>query len=899
MQIKSGWGIHSGRIWSFRGHAIRVALFCIFGLFLVGQANAQGSFTNTGPLNTARYYHSATLLNNGNVLIVGGCYPGSNVVNTAEIYNPATKMFSYTHGSLNTARCDHTATLLLDHRVLITGGFGPGGSGVLQSAEIYDPASDSFATVSPMHSKRVYDSATLLPSGKVLIAGGNSTGGTSTVLNTAELFDPASGTFTLTSNPMTTPREYYTQIMPSTLLNNNTVLLEGGATNGPTLLQSAEVYDYNHDTFTAVGSLVVPRWYHTATLLQDGTALIVAGDNISGFLTSAEIYSPSGSGTGTFALTGSLSTARIDHTETLLNNGMVLIAGGITCSGGNCAVPLSSAERYTPSLRTFAPAGTLNTARYWHTATNLLDGTVLIVGGYNGTNALASAEIYTPGNMYYISYSSGSNLNSGDKQHPWKSHPYMQNATGCAGTPPTYTHSAGDQFIFKQGDSWPNACFDMVIQYSGAAGNPDQFTFDPTWGNAGGIKGNRGQNVGVYQFTAAIAGVPTAINGADGINRFVYDNGHDNIVFNGVELTGVTWSGLGGGGDNVWLVDIQASQNFVLSNCYAHNWTYTNPVDYGDALGVMVGNGNPPYNAGSKMTGCVVDGSNSGGPGVANSGDATYAIPGCDNNIIMNVTNGCLLNANGIVHDNQIGPVNQSFSIHSHENCIEPIDMQGSNGGSPGASTVLVYNNVIHDCTAAGVLFGGAASNGGWELDYAWNNVYYVGTASPRIPFAFANVNNTKNGNWQIHAWNNTVYGGPSGTSVQCFRTFSNSSLGTGPGTNAVIDFQNNQCISDQGLWQNNLGATTVTNNNNPTMSTQQATNAGLSSMETNAYPYQPTSSSCGGQPNCPVGAGANLTSTATGNFVTLSNDTTFGGTRITNVRPSSGPWDAGAYLFH
>jgi len=145
-------------------------------------------------------------------------------------------------------------------------------------------------------------------------------------------------------------------------------------------------------SFSATGSLATARQDHTATLLPNGKVLITGGYNItSGYLASAELYDPS---SGTFSATDSLGSARRHHTATLLPNGKVLIAGGY-----NSTSPyyLTSAELYNPSSGTFSATGSLGTARYRHTATLLPNGKVLIAGGYNITSgSLASAELYDP-----------------------------------------------------------------------------------------------------------------------------------------------------------------------------------------------------------------------------------------------------------------------------------------------------------------------------------------------------------------------------------------------------------------------------------------------------------------------------------------------------------------------
>jgi len=103
---------------------------------------------------------------------------------------------------------------------------------------------------------------------------------------------------------------------------------------------------------------------------------------------SAELYDP---GSGMWSATGSLATTRINHTAMLLLNGKVLVAGGFNTSGA-----LASAELYDPASGTWTATGSLNTAREFHTATLLPNGKVLVAGGYDGVSAVSSAELYDP-----------------------------------------------------------------------------------------------------------------------------------------------------------------------------------------------------------------------------------------------------------------------------------------------------------------------------------------------------------------------------------------------------------------------------------------------------------------------------------------------------------------------
>jgi hypothetical protein len=374
-----------------RNNGTRMGL-CL--LFFVASLKVQATtWSFTGSMQQARNYFSATLLNNGQVLVVGGSYRGTFVqygLTSAELYNPATGTFSPT-GSLNTGRYGHSATLLNNGKVLIAGGANST-SGSLSSAELYDPGTGTFTATGSMSCACGY-SATMLASGKVLFTGGFK--GTNAV-STAELYDPATGTFLATGSLVVA------RAGPSlTLLANGKVLVAGGvyytgvSPNAVAhYLSSAELYDPTTETFALTGSLYTARSGQSATLLQNGNVLLAAGQNDNtqnyGYLASAELYNPS---TGKFSITGSLNTPRFLHRAHLLSSGQVLIVAG------NHFGSIASAELYDASNGTFSVTASLNTPRQGHASALLTNGQVLAVGGYesqlgNHRGYLASAELF-------------------------------------------------------------------------------------------------------------------------------------------------------------------------------------------------------------------------------------------------------------------------------------------------------------------------------------------------------------------------------------------------------------------------------------------------------------------------------------------------------------------------
>lgn len=361
--------------------------------------------TPTGSMKYARGAYTATLLADGKVLIAGGDSATSTDfivgISSAELYDPSTGTFAST-GPMTSPRYAQAATVLPNGKVLVTGGLGDGGNGhsppVLRSAELYDPATSTFTTTGSMLVRRTNHTATLLTDGRVLIVGGiqdiqkyvGSHGRypyAGNGLTTAEIYDAATGAFIATGS-MTTGRYGHT----ATLLANGTVLITGGnkssdGLDGGIHTSTAEIYDPTTRKFKPTGTMRSFRDLHAATLLNDGKVLVTGG---SYTVPNAEIFNPA---TGKFSSTGSMAVSRSAHSATRLGNGEVLVAGGAMIPQciqyADCGVT-AVIEIFDPASGKFTPKGSMNTARSAHTATLLNSGEVLLAGG----EGEATAELY-------------------------------------------------------------------------------------------------------------------------------------------------------------------------------------------------------------------------------------------------------------------------------------------------------------------------------------------------------------------------------------------------------------------------------------------------------------------------------------------------------------------------
>ena len=332
----------------------------------------------------------------------------SEILGSAEIYQPLTGKWRRAN-SMNVKRVGHTATLLSDGRVLVAGGeyseVPQPTLGLHGSVEIFDPSTGLWDVAGSMGTPRVAFSATLLSTGRVLVAGGVDNDDLS--LTSCELYDPASGTWSPTGS-LAEARYGHTATLlgdGSVLIVGGAQDDFEGLTT-----KSAELYDTASGKWAATGALRIDRSSHTATLLDDGKVLVTGGWSEhapappSGYyifqsLAEAELYDPE---SREWTIAASLPTARFGHTATLLTDGRLLTAGGLMSLG---AVPsltyqgLKDSAIFSKRTAKWGDAGDLRDPREGHTATLLNDGSVLVVGGMQPVwgprlNSLKSAELF-------------------------------------------------------------------------------------------------------------------------------------------------------------------------------------------------------------------------------------------------------------------------------------------------------------------------------------------------------------------------------------------------------------------------------------------------------------------------------------------------------------------------
>lgn len=240
-----------------------------------------GKWTATGSLGQQRYRHACTRLADGRVIAAGGLhYMNTTALYSFEIYDPATGTWTFGRTSMPGTRRSHSAILLNDGRVAVLGGLGWNGTtNVSTSVQLFDPATSTWSSGGSLTVSRLWGDVAKLDDGRILLAGGSDSP------TTAEIYDPVTQTSTPTGS-MATGRSYFTL----TRFAPGRILAVGGSQN--TTVTTIEDYNVSTGTWTTLETLRSPRAYHSATLLQGAPArlLIAGGTGPTGRLAASELY---------------------------------------------------------------------------------------------------------------------------------------------------------------------------------------------------------------------------------------------------------------------------------------------------------------------------------------------------------------------------------------------------------------------------------------------------------------------------------------------------------------------------------------------------------------------------------------------------------------------------------
>jgi N-acetylneuraminic acid mutarotase len=294
----------------------------------------------TQPMNSPHAKHTVSLLRDGRVLVTGGegrASPGArgNVVTVSEVYDPATGRWTPTPPMATDVPFNHSATLLEDGRVLVAGGsyVGVGRSGVLADAQLFDPASGGWTATAEMADPRTYHSSALLADGRVLVVGGHD--GSGVPRDTAEIWDPTTATWVPTAGMRFA---HHSETNAAALLPDGRVVVVGGTTVLPGGARGAtnrtQMYDPRRDRWTESPTLPgPPRTDHVVVAVRGGRVLVAGGltadpalpADAASALADAYLFDTRRC---RWDRAASMAAARSNAAATVLDDGSVLVVGG-------------------------------------------------------------------------------------------------------------------------------------------------------------------------------------------------------------------------------------------------------------------------------------------------------------------------------------------------------------------------------------------------------------------------------------------------------------------------------------------------------------------------------------------------------------------------------------------
>lgn len=356
----------------------------------------RGALSVTGLMTSGRFVIETETLEDGRFLITGGLAPPYYApVNTAETLNPKTRKYTATSNPMTVARTSHTLTPLQDGTILIIGGRSTNQAGTpLASAEIYDPEFDTFTATGSLVVPRRSHRAILLDDGRVLVTGGgnNASTGLTIAMDTAEVYNPSTGEFTLLTSTMSDRRQYHNMEK----MSDGKVLVIGGG-RGPGLsdpVQSVDIFNPADNSFTDAGDMIYKRMTVGVSPIDDDKVLLAFAWDGGDVTNDSEILSYDvATSTVSFELTSEKPVhGKVDIFAVTLLDGTVLMPLG----GNEQLDVLPDTTLYRPETDDFVLAGA---TQYPNTGGNsdlLKDGRAAFAGGFSFAGIMNTTEIYTP-----------------------------------------------------------------------------------------------------------------------------------------------------------------------------------------------------------------------------------------------------------------------------------------------------------------------------------------------------------------------------------------------------------------------------------------------------------------------------------------------------------------------
>ncbi len=373
---------------------LKTSLVIIFTVLAFNMATAQEwEWTSTSSIDTSRIRFTATVLPNGNVMIIGGM--NGPELSSCEIYNSNTDTWTAAE-NLPVPRQQHTATLINDSIILVIGGVSTSNS--LDHVDAYNINTNTWSSKSPLPYRPAGHSATLLENGKILIAGGWEAPSYDW-FRTSVIYDYETDSYSNQGNfgaSTADARDAHSSI----LLNNGNVLIAGGigSSGGQ---ENSFIYDVVNNVWSSAIPFTGKRASSSIIKLESGNLLLIGGYDWMSFNFSNNIQMFDAE-TETWDSYLDMATNRALSSVAFLPDGKILLAGGNNSTGSLSEAILIDTISVTETIIDPLPDG-----RYHAQAITLDDNRIMLISGMRAAN-----DYYNDAIIYGLNTNINNSLNT-------------------------------------------------------------------------------------------------------------------------------------------------------------------------------------------------------------------------------------------------------------------------------------------------------------------------------------------------------------------------------------------------------------------------------------------------------------------------------------------------------